>query len=97
MIAMFPCAGFGYGLWWVFPLIMVVMMVLCFFMMRGRMVSTMRRSGFCRTSSHDGEKADSVFETLNKQYARGDINKEEYEEKKKSCLDTTDHRRNDRF
>jgi uncharacterized membrane protein len=61
------------------------------------MVSTMRRSGFCRTSSHDGEKADSAFETLNKQYARGDINKEEYEEKKKSCLDTTDHRRNDRF
>lgn len=27
---MFPCAGFGYGFWWVFPIIMISF---CFFMM----------------------------------------------------------------
>ncbi len=27
---MFPCAGFGYGFWWVFPIIMIGF---CFFMM----------------------------------------------------------------
>lgn len=80
---MVPCAGFGYGLWWIFPLIMIVMMVLCFFMMRGRMGSMICRSGMCGTSSHDEEAEDSAFETLKKRYARGEINKEEYEEKKR--------------
>ncbi len=42
---MFPCACFGYGFWWVFPIIMITMMVLCFFMMRGRMCSMMCRPG----------------------------------------------------
>ncbi len=79
---MFPCAGFGYGLWWIFPLIMPVMIVLCFFMMRGRMGSMTCRSGSCRTSSH-GDDAESAFDTLKKRYARGEINREEYEEKKK--------------
>ena len=79
---MFPCTGFGYGLWWIFPLIMIVMMVLCFFMMRGRMGSMMRRSG-CNTGSLAGDAADAALDTLKKRYARGEINKEEYEEKKR--------------
>ncbi len=80
---MFPCSGFGYGLWWIFPLIMIVMMVLCFFMMRGRMGSMICRAGICGTSSHGGGAADSELNTLNKRYAQGEINKEEYEEKKR--------------
>ena len=33
---MFPCAwfGYGFGLWWIFPLIMIMMILFCFFMMR---------------------------------------------------------------
>ncbi len=42
---MFSCAGFGYGLWWLFPVIMIVMMILCFLMMRGHMGSMMCCSG----------------------------------------------------
>lgn len=44
---MFPYMGFGYGFWWVFPIIMIVMMALCFFMMRGHMGPMM-----CRPGSH---------------------------------------------
>jgi uncharacterized membrane protein len=82
MMAMFPYAGFGYGLWWIFPLIMIVMIALCFFMMRRRMGSMMCRQGSCRTGS-DGGAAESASDTLEKRYVRGEIGKEEYEEKKK--------------
>ncbi len=42
---MFPCACSGFGFWWVFPVIMIGTMVLCFFMMRGRMHSMTCRPG----------------------------------------------------
>jgi hypothetical protein len=29
---MFPC--FGFGFWWIFPIIMIAMMVFCYFVMR---------------------------------------------------------------
>jgi uncharacterized membrane protein len=64
---------------------MIGMMVLCFFMMRGRMGSMMCRPGSRGTGSHGG---DSALDMLNKRYAQGEINKEEYEEKKK---DITQH------
>ncbi len=51
---MFPCVCSGYGFWWLFPIIMIGMMVLCFFMMRGRMGS-MCRPGF-RGIKGDEEK-----------------------------------------
>ncbi len=89
---MFPCAGFGYGLWWIFPLIMMGMMVLCFFMMRGRMGSIICRSGICSSSGHSGD-AESAFDTLKKRDARGEINKEEYEEKKRAITGITACRR----
>jgi uncharacterized membrane protein len=62
---MFPCAGFGYGFWWIFPIIMLVMMALCFFMMRGRMGAMMCRPGFRSTDSH-GEDASSKLKLTKK-------------------------------
>ncbi len=80
---MFPCAGFGYGLWWIFPLIMIGIMFLCFFMMRGRISSMMCRPGFRGSANCDADASDSPLDILNKRYARGEVNKEEYEEKKR--------------
>ena len=79
---MFPCAGFGYGLWWIFPLIMIGIMVLCFVMMRGSMGSMTCRPGFRKSGNHEKDASDSPLDTLNKRYVRGEVNKEEYEEKK---------------
>ncbi len=80
---MFPFLGFGYGLWWIFPLIMIVMMFLCFFMMRGRMGSMICGPGFRKPGNHREDASDSPLDILNKRYARGEVNKEEYEEKKR--------------
>jgi len=67
--------------WWIFPLIMVV---LCFFMIRGRKSSMM--CGFVpRTKFRDSSK-----DVLDKRYVSGEIDKREYEEKKKAITDSKD-------
>jgi uncharacterized membrane protein len=75
------------GWWWIVP---IAMIVLCVFMMRGRMGcmtcwSTFRRS----TSTHAIAPSDSAGEILEKRYVLGEINKEEYEEKRRG-IDQTD-------
>lgn len=67
--------------WWIFP---IVMMILCFFMMRGRMCSMMGgHDSRDATDSHGNVPSDSAREILDKRYALGEISKEEYEEKKR--------------
>jgi len=66
------------GYWWVFP---VVMIICCIFFMRK---CSARR--FCGFSEYHGPE-ESAMNILNKRYAKGDIEKGEYEEKKK-ILDT---------
>lgn len=60
--------------WWVFPL---VMFIFCFFFMRkcfgGRMCGWNAGCGF----------GESALDVLNKRYAKGEIEKSEYEEKKR--------------
>ncbi len=73
---------FGFGWWWVIPVAIFVMMVLCIFMMRRGMSCMM-----CGPSSHTRgpfwkSQSESAREILDKRYARGQIGKEEYEEKK---------------
>ena len=64
------------------PIAIVIMMVLCFFMMRRGMSCMM-----CGPSSHGSgpfwkSGSESAREILDKRYARGEIRREEYEEKK---------------
>lgn len=64
----------GFHWWWIIP---VAMMVLCFLMMR-------RHGGCMMGWSRTPEDKQSAQEILDRRYARGEIGKEEYEEKKKA-------------
>ena len=69
---------FGYefsgNYWWIFPLVMIV---LCFLIMRG---GTGRRM-CCWGAGHGG--GDTAIDVLNKRYAQGEIDQKEYAEKKR--------------
>ncbi len=79
---MFPCLAFGSGYWWVFPIIMIAMMVLCYFMMRGHGSSMMCGPGFGRSGNHRKSGSDHTLDNPSRKYAQGEINNQEYEEKK---------------
>jgi putative membrane protein len=86
---MFGTEHFGFSLWWIFP---IVMAVFCFFMMRGMMGSMMCGSGSHKKEGHSTDTSDSARDILDKQYAKGEIDKEEYEEKKKALTGPADHK-----
>ena len=76
--------------WWIFPLVFFVMMIVMFiFMMRrGGMGCMWRDRMMDRPEFRDamkrsrGERSESALEILDKRYARGEIEKQEYDEKK---------------
>jgi putative membrane protein len=78
------CSGFGW--WWIFPLLMIA---LCFLMMRRRGGSTMCGFGPFGLDSRHINSSEFGMDILNKRYALGEINKEEYEEKKRALSQGT--------
>jgi uncharacterized membrane protein len=70
-----------HSFWWVIPLLL---MILCCLGMRRR-----RKTGICGfrswgTDSRNILPTDSANDILDKRYARGEIGREEYEERKRS-------------
>ena len=75
-----------FSLWWIVP---IFMMIMCFFMMRGRRGSMMCGCGSRETDSQQISASDSAKNILDKRYASGEINKDEYEEKKRTLTEST--------
>ena len=73
--------------WWIFP---IVMMALCFFMMRGGRGFRMCCFGPRNVDDHQSKGSDSALEILAKRYASGEINKDEFEERRKTLTDSMD-------
>ena len=72
----------GFEWWWLIPLVIIV---LCFFITRGKGALMMCRFGSrSATDKRAIASSDSAMEILDKRFALGEIDKREYEEKKKT-------------
>ncbi len=67
----------GFSWWWFMPIFMILFWGLVIWG-----VAALVRS-LSGSSGSDSSRADSALEVLKKRYARGEIDKKEYEEKKK--------------
>lgn len=76
-----------FSFWWILP---IFMMILCFFMMRGRWGSMMCGCGPRSIDRQQTEGPDSARDILDRRYASGEIDKAEYEEKRKTLTGSAD-------
>ena len=70
----------GFGWMWLMPIFFIIFWGLVIW----GIVALVR--GLSGSRDSDSSKTDSALEVLKKRYARGEINKEEYEEKKKDLV-----------
>ncbi len=71
----------SFSFWWIFPL---AMFILCIFMMRGKKLRMMCGFGSAKANDQSDSGSDSAMEILDKRYALGEINNEEFREMKKN-------------
>lgn len=83
---MYPGEHFWWGGWWMFPMIMpiigIVIMVIVLYSVFGR--------GGCRLPWRDrytDKEVETALDILKKRYAKGELNKEDFERMKKDLLD----------
>jgi hypothetical protein len=83
---MFGSGFCDFSLWWIFPL---VMMAVCFFMMRGRRGAMMCGVGPRKADPHHQRASDPGLDLLDKWYALGEIDRKEYERGKSILTDAS--------
>ena len=71
---------FFYSYWWIFPLMMIIF---CIFFVRRGCGRMMCGFGSHTEDTFQNSTGESGLEILDKRFAQGDINEDEYEEKKK--------------
>ena len=80
--------GYGWHFWWMFPMMMLFMIVIF-------AVIFLFARGLCGHGSHHwgppsrmwgGDPSHSALQILNERFARGEIQKDEYTEKKAAIL-----------
>ncbi len=80
---MFPCLAFGDGYWWIFPVIMIAMMGVCFFMMRRHAGSMMCCQGLRRSGDHsENAPINRPLDILKRKNVLGLFSNKEYQEEK---------------
>ena len=74
-----PWMWWGHGMgWWIFPLVMIVVMLIICFRLFGRRGGMSSWCGF-----GEQKDAETPLDILKKRYAKGEISKEEFETIKK--------------
>lgn len=69
--------GYGFGFGWILTIIIWVLIIWA-------IIAFVRAaSGKCSSDWHMQEKENTALKILNERYAKGEINKEEFEQKKK--------------
>ena len=73
-----PWMWWGHGMGWIFPFVIIVVILIFCFLLFGRRGG---RSSWCGFGEQ--KDADTPLDILKKRYAKGEISKEEFEEIKK--------------
>ena len=84
---MYGSEFFSSSLWWICPILMVI---ICFFMIKGRRSSMMCGFGSRDTTSQQISTPDTALDILDKRYASGEIDKVEFEEKKRTLIKSSE-------